>query len=187
LFRKLPDGHYKIMLKEPGERAPRLLLDINLRGGRPEDSAENVPETPAGANEGGAPESGLAPALQDALPTVSDKRVLDAVVPLVGSAGAHDPVPVATPVPAAEEPNSTESAAENAFDSPATVVGGACAAAALAACVGRDWADQVDQALADTGSQTLSKAARLSRRLRRPAARGTCGRLSRRYGDMSGR
>jgi hypothetical protein len=162
LFRKLPDGHYKIMLKEPGERDPRLLLDINLRGGRPEDSTENVPETPAGADEGAAPETGWLPAPMDGLPAV--------IAALVGSA---------------EELNSPEIAAENAINPPATVVGGTCAAAALASCVGRDWEDRVDEALADAGSQTLSKAARLVRRLRRPAAQRIRGRLSRRPGGGS--
>ena len=100
------------------------------------------------------------------------------------------PTTVVASVAAVEESNSaenaTENATENAFDTSATVVGGAFAAAALATWVGRDWEERVDEALADTGSHSLSKAARFVRRLRRPAARRTTVSLNRRYGGGPG-
>ena len=40
LFRKLPDGRYRIFFNNMWA-APRLLLDVHLRGGRPADAAES--------------------------------------------------------------------------------------------------------------------------------------------------
>src|SRR5262249_50374066 len=46
LFRSLPDGHYRVYLREIGEQRVRLLIDVNLRGGKPSDDSESGQDKP---------------------------------------------------------------------------------------------------------------------------------------------
>jgi hypothetical protein len=68
---------------------------------------------------------------------------------------------------AALEPDAQSAADRSTRQTPAIFAAGAL----TATVVGQEWAERVDRALAQTQSDTLSKAARLSRRLRRPVAR----------------
>ncbi len=185
LFRKLPDGHYKILLKEPGERSPRLLLDVTLRGGRPENPAEDAAPVPGAAeqgvrNEEDAPATGGLTPLPGARPIDVIAAACEMVVPPVHGNNFTAAPLVVVPVvqrarlaAVAEQTSAAENVEESAADRPATVLGGALTAAALATCAGRGWEDRVDEALASAGSHTLSKAARLFRRWQRPTVRGT--------------
>jgi WD40 repeat protein/serine/threonine protein kinase len=40
LFRRLPDGRFNVLLREPNESSFRLLLDFSLRGGKPTDVSD---------------------------------------------------------------------------------------------------------------------------------------------------
>ena len=51
LFKNLPDGRYRISVIEPGETRPRILLDINLRGHKPADDAEENEGKPPASDE----------------------------------------------------------------------------------------------------------------------------------------
>ena len=44
LFKKLPDGHYRVYLVEDGRE--RLVIDVMVRGGRPVDSSEDSSAPP---------------------------------------------------------------------------------------------------------------------------------------------
>ncbi len=59
LFKDLPDGRYRISVIEPGETKPRILLDVNLRGHKPADDAEeNEGKPPASDENASSPGSG---------------------------------------------------------------------------------------------------------------------------------
>ena len=190
LFKKLPDGHYQIFLKEPGEEGERLLLDVMLRGGKPSDESEGGQDKPPTAEEAPLEEMGaLEPGLEldgegelslampltpfDAITTAEAPRAAG-FASLVASLPAD---PDVVPVRAEENPADGDSAAlepgvQTAADRSTKHTAAVDAAGALTATVvGQEWAERVDRALAQTKSDTLSKAARLSRRLRRPAAR----------------
>jgi len=66
------------------------------------------------------------------------------------------------------------------FDGSRTGAAASLTAGALASCVAGAWSERVDAALAETDGATLSKAARLSRRLHRQAAREPVPRVGRR-------
>src|SRR5262249_25446352 len=40
LFRRLPDGHFNVLLREPGESSFRILMDFSVRGGKPADVSD---------------------------------------------------------------------------------------------------------------------------------------------------
>ncbi len=186
LFKKLPDGHYQIFLKEPGEEGERLLLDVMLRGGKPSDeseggqdkppTAEEAPLEEMGALERGLPQDGegeLSLAMQLTPLGVISMPEASCAAGFASFVVALPADPVVVPVAAGEYSAHGDSAAGNSAadrstkQTPAIVAAGAL----TATVVGQEWAERVDRALAQTKSDTLSKAARLSRRLRRPAAR----------------
>jgi hypothetical protein len=79
---------------------------------------------------------------------------------------------VAAPAAESDDSTATEADAKAASDEAAPRAATVFAAGVLAASVaGHEWGERVDRALARTEPGTLSKAARLSRRLRRQAAR----------------
>jgi hypothetical protein len=195
LFKKLPDGHYQIFLKEPGEEGERLLLDVMLRGGKPSDESEGGQDKPPTAEEApleemGALEPGLPLDVEGELSLAMQLTPFDAIstheapraagfAALVVSLPADLGVPAvraeedtalgdsANGGSAALEPDAQSAADRSTRQTPAIVAAGAL----TATVVGQEWAERVDRALAQTESDTLSRAARLSRRLRRPAAR----------------
>jgi hypothetical protein len=95
-----------------------------------------------------------------------------AASPVLLSAVATPPATFAA-APSADNDGSTttepdgEASSREAAPRAATVLAAGTLAASVA---GQEWAERVDRALAQTNSDTLSKAARLSRRLRRPHA-----------------
>jgi hypothetical protein len=197
LFRKLPDGHYRIKLKEAGERAPRLLLDVTLRGGRPENTAEGEPEAPPG-DGAGAPgadavqEMGLVPAVESSLAVATIGSVLDVAVaaPCLPDSDAPPivtlPAVVLAPAASQKEIDLGHEMEERNRDGLPAVAASAFSAVSLVVGSARSWEDRVDEALAEAGAQTLSKAARLARRVRRPMASRVSLRLRRRRGAGSG-
>jgi hypothetical protein len=45
-FRKLPDGHYRIQLREPGEERLRLIIDVEIRQGKPASGGDEGQDKP---------------------------------------------------------------------------------------------------------------------------------------------
>ncbi|MFN0054364.1 MAG: beta strand repeat-containing protein [Planctomycetales bacterium] len=50
-FSRLPDGHYRIYLKEVGEQRLRILLDFYIRGGKPSAEFEAEQDQPPGSGD----------------------------------------------------------------------------------------------------------------------------------------
>ncbi len=46
IYRKLPDGRYRIYLREAGETRKRLILEVNIRDGKPADEASTTRDRP---------------------------------------------------------------------------------------------------------------------------------------------
>ncbi len=184
LFRSLPDGHYKIQLQEPNDDKQRLLVDVTLRGGKVSDETEGGQDKPPTAEDviegSGAPAGGKLPEADGDEPTADVGSLMDGFPLLVATT---DGWPAAAPV--SESPASANDEVEAAgtalgtqFISPATGSSAILAGVALATYVsGGAWEDEVDAALAAMDSGTLSKAARLARRLRRPVAQNLMARL----------
>jgi hypothetical protein len=100
LFKKLPDGHYRMNLTEPGSSKQRMVIEVELRDGRPLDPADQFegtrdrPPTSAVESPPGSPivMLGLPPAERPAsgarawLPAAGIEVVQGGVV----QAGAYD-------------------------------------------------------------------------------------------------
>jgi hypothetical protein len=179
LFRKLPDGHYQILLKEPGEQRLRLLLDVRLRGGKPADESEESQDmAPAGDAAGlegaGAVETGLVPAASGNATLVADPEHGPGRRPWMDEAGGPEIEFASGAAVAAlfdaEEASRPAGAAESGLMTSRPGATSVMAAGALASVAAGDWSERLDAALAEAGAQALSKVARLSRRLRRPTA-----------------
>jgi hypothetical protein len=192
LFRKLPDGHYRVFLKEPGEVSQRLLLDVHLRGGKPVDESEEGQGLPPDAGGGavpGADAQGAAPAPisddQATTSTATESRAADALPARAEAVLSRARTAAVVPAGATlsddrQVTNLSAGPPDAAISRPRATYAGLLSAGALAACVGDDWQARVHAALAAAGPQMLSKVSRLVRRLRRPSAREAGGRLSRR-------
>jgi hypothetical protein len=184
LFRQLPDGHYRIYVKEPGEQGQRLLLDINIRGGKPADDTEAGDKPPTAEDE--APADPDAP--QAALPpgAAEDAPLLGVLGDLLensrggisgeqyfasGFVTAIDQHSDVASTDAREPTDESAVPAVAAAHMQRRVGSAALGLGALVASLGQPrWEDRVDEALAQADSGTLSKAARLARRLRRLAS-----------------
>ena len=186
LFGQLPDGHYEVYLKEPGEVQLRLLLDITLRGGKPTDEGEAEQDKPpagdAPAVDGlEAPTSGILPKAADqnwltfegstfenGLPACVAARIVRALL-ITNVVPTHEVEPQVAAsdelfaVAAQSESCETDSDGRAA----AILAGSAC----VASVARGNWECRVDAALAEADSAALSKAARLARRVQRPLAR----------------
>ncbi|QDT97380.1 cadherin domain-containing protein [Gimesia aquarii] len=57
LFKSLPDGRYQIYLKEAGEERIRLLMDVDIRGGKATDVTEDQPNQPSSTDNQNSAES----------------------------------------------------------------------------------------------------------------------------------
>jgi hypothetical protein len=168
LFRQLPDGQYQILLKEPGETEQRLLMEFKVRGGKPEDVSEGADEAALGAEQG---------ALE--IPTAPTTDTAESGEPALPGVGA---VPAAAGV---VNTDSSDVLREARSEDSKTGARAFFAAGALASCAAGAWEERVDSALAEIGSNSLSKAARLARRLRRPVAADANHRLTRKHGRRS--
>ena len=200
LFKNLPDGRYRISVIEPGESKSRILLDVNLRGHKPADDAEESEGKPPASDAGAStaapenPQAGLPnrDLLEDS-PVVSLAELKDS--PLLTATNSDFPAAALIAVAPANSatasrdgnvgrhdseqaagPKSLPHSLERSLAETALGLGG------LAACVGgRNWEERVDAALAQAGAGALSKTARLARRLMRPAE-NTTRRAVRRFG-----
>jgi len=170
LFRQLPDGHYKIFVKEPGESGKRLLLDLSLRGGKPADDSTGGQDKPPTVEDEALEEIGE----QDAAFNETIDVEIDGVAGEKLMPNRFSARGIGFVGPALPEEELVESA-------PATTGAAAIlAGGALAGCIAEyDWEERVDAAMAETGAATLSKAARLARRLRRPDGRESSSWLGR--------
>jgi hypothetical protein len=182
LFKNFPDGRYKISVIEPGEPRPRLLLDVNLRGGKPADDAEDGDKPPteddAGAAQLGEPQSPLAAGSTESDPQaeITHQLLTDPLAVVAGGVDSAAPQ-VAVVRDGHEEQDRTgeQQPGEGEIVMPASrseraVYEAALSLGALAALSGgRDWGERVDEALAEVGNGALSKASRLARRIMQPS------------------
>jgi hypothetical protein len=181
LFQNFPDGRYKISVIEPGEPRPRLLLDINLRGGKPADDTEDGDKPPTeddSAAEGGS-QASLGTSAVETDQTADEQHQLPtdplAVVTDVERNGSAQAAVVRDDQPMFRASNREHHGDGESFVAPASraqraIYEAALSLGALATCAGgRNWEERVDEALAESGSGALSKAARLARKLRRQA------------------
>jgi hypothetical protein len=153
LFRRLPDGRYRLYLREVGEQRLRLLIDVNLRGGKPSDDTEGGQDKPPTA-EVDTKEAALA-----APSTVDDLafRPVEFTISHAAAALAHDR-------------DSTDSAGSITWTASGETI--PAIAAVLAGIRQRSWDERRDEALGATGDDSLSTAARLARRVRGYSAAG---------------
>jgi PKD repeat protein len=154
LFRRLPDGHYKIWLVQPETQNRRPVMEVFVRDGKlidPNDDSEGardrppMDETPA-ATDGAAAARSAIDSRADATPSAA-------------------PLHVATPADAQGAGGDVESAAEAPIwrhgplpsarpSATALRHGATLASVALAlSAAGRSWRDQVDQSLAKAKSE----------------------------------
>ncbi|HEY3967434.1 MAG TPA: hypothetical protein VGM05_22930, partial [Planctomycetaceae bacterium] len=174
LFETLKNGRFRISVIEPGESKPRILLDnLNLRGGKPAADVEEG-EKPPTINDAGAAGAAL-PAMGDG--AVSIVRARDVLGPVFGTPIMEE-FPVGGPVGAVPLPDRQAATAESvAGHDPddavsrtsvsSTLAGVGLGLGALAISVGTNtWEERVDATLRAADAGTLSKAARLARRLR---------------------
>ncbi|MGQ0633081.1 MAG: hypothetical protein ACT4QC_00575, partial [Planctomycetaceae bacterium] len=168
-FRRLPDGRYQVLLKDPGEREARLLIDVTLRGGKPADDSEGNLDKPPTEQAPAPVDSQALPA--DSAALTAPPSDAGAAEPVPNAAAASDPGPALGVSHTSIERAHRLAAAFDAIDWRRPTTGWASAAAgglALAAVLGqRDWEERVDRALAGPEAGRLSKGARLARRLRR--------------------
>ncbi len=72
LFKSLPDGRYQIYLKEAGEERIRLLMDVDIRGGKATDVTETqLKQSPSQNQPESATEKGTTQIESDSLPVLS--------------------------------------------------------------------------------------------------------------------
>jgi hypothetical protein len=172
-FRRLPDGHYRIQLREPGEKRLRLIIDVEIRQGKPS----------SGTDEG-----------QDKPPT-GETRLQKVAVPVAAtpSTTPADEVRPSTEIPpkdwAAGIPEAGvtsgsgrfsvtgNSSNSNADESPLTGTGESAAASAdppaaavaaaglVTAGTGNAWRQRIVAALQRSPETEFTKSARLRRRL----------------------
>ncbi|HTI50846.1 MAG TPA: hypothetical protein VL475_07845, partial [Planctomycetaceae bacterium] len=147
LFRRLPDGRYRIYLREVGEQRVRLLIDVNLRGGKPSDDTEGGQDKPPTAESDAKEAAFSGPAIVDDLAWVTIPANEQALAPIAQIAVG------------------TESADGDISIDPEESIP---AAATMLAALGRrrPWDERVDEALGEARCASLSKAARLARRVR---------------------
>ncbi len=181
LLKKLPDGHYRVYLSEDGRT--RLMLDVVVRGGRPSD-----PSQESSGGEDRPPSSQIEyhpPAL------VANKAgVGKQSLPMPGGAtnsadGVKDQPKAELPVPATPQPtpagvpsvpgpktgDGAELQRHGRSDAEHAAWEAATAGLGLAA-VGLEFRPQeIDRVMARLSKRSLSKAARLGRRLRGAAGR----------------
>lgn len=55
LFKRLPDGRYQILVREPGEQRDRLIMDVNVRQGKPAGENEATQDRPPTATQQAQP------------------------------------------------------------------------------------------------------------------------------------
>jgi hypothetical protein len=188
LFKNLPDGRYRISVIEPGETRARTLLEVNLRGHKQSDDAEEGEGKPPASDEGSAADSSGAPqaalpdrALREDSTIIPPGMLLDA--PLATRTDVRLPAAAVISLAPADTAAPTRDGNEDRHDGelPAGSRPGLQPApqrsaaeitlglGAVAACLGgRNWEERVDAALAQAGAGALSKRARMARRLMRP-------------------
>jgi hypothetical protein len=193
LFRQLPDGHYQIMLKEPGETEQRMLMEFKVRGGKPEDVSEGADGAALGAEQGAldipaAPTTDTAefgePPVRGVGAVPAATALVDESV-LVGQNGNASLDGIAVGLAAGQNTDSSDALLEARSEDSKTGAPAFFVAGALAGCTAGAWEERVDSALAEIGSNSLSKAARLARRLRRPVAADAIHRWTRKHGRRS--
>jgi hypothetical protein len=174
LFRRLPDGHYRIYLREIGEQRVRLLIDVNLRGGKPADDSETGQDKPPTA----------AAEIDDTgVRTADRERSVEAVDHVAVNASTSDEKFTSITQAASDEEFSSAdalllSADCDVHEQKSRFALGSVSPLAVGAAVvgvvggGRSWAEKVDTALGSERVVEFSRAGRLARRVRRRFATG---------------
>jgi hypothetical protein len=155
VFQRFPNGRYRIYLKEPNSDRERLIQELHIYQGRivPPDFRDDASQRQMGSE--------------------SEKPVEQSPATEAKTEGGGEGVQA---IPAAEP--AAEPAAPQAEDGPAagesvqpaasaSAVGGAALALGMTSdSISRPWAERIDRAF-QAGTRSLSKAARLARRLQR--------------------
>ncbi|MCY2967827.1 MAG: hypothetical protein NT069_30060, partial [Planctomycetota bacterium] len=158
LFRRLPDGHYRVYLREVGEATRRLLSDVQLRGGRPSDGAdagfdalptEEEPDFPSDAAP--APGEGSQPDKEEAAIVPSANLNSEIAPPVLrGAATARVPAPGLR----------------------RSIALAAASVVAAGASSRRPWEEEVQSALEVRGAESAPVASPWLRRIRRALGQG---------------
>jgi len=157
VFKNFRNGLYRLYLQEAGSERVRWIRNVQVYQGRvvTSDFRENVSERQPGGGRETMPEGQPAEATSDDGQAAPKEPPAKALEPAAA--------PEATPADEALDPEQAQAAAP-------LEAGGAIGAGLAVYAAGGRWSDQVDRAF-EAGPHSLSKAARLCRRMRRKRTR----------------
>ncbi|MBW3542106.1 MAG: hypothetical protein KY476_17690, partial [Planctomycetes bacterium] len=160
----LPDGRYRILLKEPGRNRLRLIRDVTLESGVPKSDYGNIAETPPTTS----------------LPPLTKGGARGGAEPVATEVESSDPratEPISAPIPtdtAEPEPISPDDGAASLWGPGGPRIGNGSAIATAGALAGLlpfigrsplDRGSAVDAAMASCGAHHLTRGRRLLRRV----------------------
>ncbi len=176
--KNVPDGHYQVLLKE-GDEEPLVVFDYNIHLGMPTDASQesegsqDKPPTPQSEEteetETDGTDDGEAEVDEQAAQENGPDGAVEAGLPVAAPADDVSLQPLAIDRLIAAQA-AQENAGQHAGHSPAAAIllpAAALAGALLAGESNDRWEDRVDRALSSEGSNALTKAGRLARRVRR--------------------